>query len=168
MTLTGCAGVGGGAVRLLCQRCPDLEECRVAGINMASSAASSSDAHDGNGGGDGAKGGGASEDAKDEDRGGGDGGRTLPWTPGATSLLTWSGGAADEIVHTMAALCPMLRSISMSSLQTDESLVALLGGCPALTALDLASCDDLPCSDQLLAALAGRQGQLESLKVSHC
>ena len=173
VTLTGCAGVGGGAVRLLCQRCPDLEECRVAGINMASSAASSSDARDGNGGGDGAKGGGASEGAGaggsgDEDRGGGgggDGGRALPWTPGATSLLPWSGGAADEIVHTMAAQCPSLRSMSMSSLQTDESLVALLSGCPALTALDLASCDDLPCSDQLLAALAGRQGQLESLKV---
>ncbi|CAK0797001.1 unnamed protein product [Prorocentrum cordatum] len=76
----------------------------------------------------------------------------------------------DATAVAAAASCPRLRSVSLSSLRCDASAAALLGGCPELTALDLAGCQRLPCSDpeRLRAALAASQGRLRSLKLGDC
>jgi len=76
--------------------------------------------------------------------------------------------AADTTVCSIAAYCPLLRSVSLSSLRSDTSITSLLAGCPQLTALDLAGCQRLPCGEMLLDALAHAQQRLESLKLGDC
>jgi hypothetical protein len=78
-------------------------------------------------------------------------------------------GAADGAVRAMASGLPLLRSVSLSGIERDETVAALLAGCPRLTALDLAGCADLPCAHAVLGrALAAAQGRLRSLKLGGC
>eukprot|EP00928_Gymnodinium_smaydae_P071908 TRINITY_DN55381_c0_g1_i1.p1 TRINITY_DN55381_c0_g1~~TRINITY_DN55381_c0_g1_i1.p1 ORF type:complete len:612 (+),score=76.47 TRINITY_DN55381_c0_g1_i1:182-2017(+) len=76
--------------------------------------------------------------------------------------------AADATVRAVAASCPLLRSVSLSHLRLDATIVALLESCPSLTALDLACCHRLPCSEVALNALAVAQQKLSSLKLGDC
>ena len=78
-------------------------------------------------------------------------------------------GAADGAARAMASGLPLLQSVSLSGIERDETVAALLAGCADLTALDLAGCADLPCAHAVLGrALAAAQGRLRSLKLGGC
>lgn len=76
--------------------------------------------------------------------------------------------AADSAVHSMAGSCPLLHSVSLSSVRSDRSIVELLTSCRELTALDLAACPELPCAAPMLTALSEAQQRLQSLKLGDC
>ncbi|CAE8616974.1 unnamed protein product [Polarella glacialis] len=85
-----------------------------------------------------------------------------------SNLVDARGSAADLAVCTIATSCARLRSVSLSALQSDDSIKELLLGCPGLTALDLGGCSQLPCSSTMMGALATVQRNLESLKLGDC
>ena len=74
---------------------------------------------------------------------------------------------ADKLARTVAASCPQLRVLSLSHLRLEASLEALLC-CPALEALDLSSCEHLPCTEHFTALFAPAGHRLTSLKLGGC
>ncbi|CAE7451219.1 fbxl7 [Symbiodinium natans] len=74
---------------------------------------------------------------------------------------------ADKLAQTIAENCPQLRFLSLSRLTQEDSLEALLR-CPSLEALDLSSCEQLPCSERFASLFAPAAQRLTSLKLANC
>ncbi|CAE7685347.1 Fbxl20 [Symbiodinium pilosum] len=74
---------------------------------------------------------------------------------------------ADKLARTVVANCPQLRVLSLSHLRLEASLEALLC-CPVLEALDLSSCEHLPCTEHFTSLFAPAEQRLTSLKLGGC